>query len=200
MTSAEFLGDSRVQALADSLAERRGPLPARLATSEPGIYALWLTHTALDSLELKPGSRGIAYLGVGEGKGGLGRRFGEEWRPRHSGRSSPRRTLGALLTDELGLEPRPRPGAAHARNANYYTFGEEGEERLTEWLDQHADFAHLEVTPGALGFSGTLVGLEAALIQYCEPPLNLTKWANPSAPRIALARKASAERAKLMLP
>ena len=195
-----LLGDWRPQVLAGKLTAGRGTLPSQVHTSEQGVYALWITNEAFETLDLHPGMGGVAYVGVGEGRGGLGRRYAEEWRPKNSGRSSPRRTLGALLIDELGLEPRPRPGREHPRNAKYYVFGDSGEQALTEWLDRHASFAHVEVPAEALEPERTVGDAEAALIKYLQPPLNIDQWANPASQRLKQMRRAAAEKAARWSP
>lgn len=189
-------GEGFVEILVEKLLAGQAGPPTRLATVEQGVYALLLAPEVFGALDLEPGFGGVAYVGIGEGKGGLGRRYGEEWRPKNSGRSSPRRTLGSLLVSELNLQPRPRPGREHPRNAQYYVFAGDGEQILTDWLDRYAKFSYVEVPPTALDEEYSLSDVETALIQRLKPPLNLTKWDNPAASRLGRARKNAAQIAK----
>lgn len=182
-------------ALAAELWAGKRSLPKKLHTRERGVYALWLDENAFATLQLAPGRDGVAYVGIGDGGQGLAGRYAQEWRPKNSGRSSPRRTLGALLIDELVLVPRPRPGANHPRNAKYYVFGSEGERALTSWLDAHAEFAFVEIPDQELQEGESLAQVEQDLIQHLEPPINISKWRNPERTRLLQARKAAAEAA-----
>jgi hypothetical protein len=147
----------------------------------PGVYAVWATPAAWRTLSLPPGKGGVLYVGRGDPT--LRRRFREEWRPKTSGRSSPRRTLGALLKDRLELHPVPRRDVDPARGARYYCFAGEGEGRLTEWSEQNLLFAcHCTLAGGA-------DAVETELVQLVRPPLNLTKWPNPEARRLRELRK-----------
>jgi hypothetical protein len=171
--------EERAKALLDSAAD----LPSEVPTTQNGIYVLWLDAVAFTTLHLTPGLHNAGYAGVAQGSGGLRGRFSEEWSPKNSGRSSPRRTLGALLRTELDLHPRPRPGAATSRNADYYVFGDEGEARLSDWIASHGRFSYLpmgEENPGVV---------ETRLIAYLQPPLNIDKWANPVAEDLRSLRK-----------
>lgn len=134
----------RIDQLVKGLEAAKGPLPDSVASKQHGVYAIWLDDKAFRQLRLTPGKGGVAYAGVAGGTGGLAKRFREEWRPPHSGRSSPRRTLGALLGRRLKLKPRPRPGKG-GKNFKYFTFGEDGEAALSAWIDDHATFACVEV-------------------------------------------------------
>lgn len=177
-----------------ALDQARGPVPERPPTREKGVYAVWLDQEGWKQLRIQNGWYGIAYVGVAGGEGGLARRFSEEWRPKHSGRSSPRRTLGALLRRRLNLKPRPRPGTA-ARSHEYFVFGDEGEAALTDWIETHASFAYLEVDVDDLPGISRVEQLETLLIERMQPPLNLSKWRNPQKQRLAEARAAAAHAA-----
>jgi hypothetical protein len=182
--------------LAEQLIYSKGELPTPIEGTGQGLYALWLDEEAYELLNLKPGLDGIAYVGVGAGVGGIARRFEEEWRPVNSGRSTPRRTLGALLMDELGLQPRPRPTRTATPNPQSYSFAEAGEWDLTEWIEAHATFAYVEVPSEDLGDWESMLAVERALIEYVRPSLNINKWQNPARQRLKAARKAAARMAE----
>ena len=101
---------------------------------KPGVYVVF-SDTTVGSLPWDPVS-GPAY--VGKGEDGLRRRMRKE----HSGdtgRSTLRRTLGALLRTELDLKARPRPSKGPPKPIDYtnYTFEPDGDLRLSEWMAEH---------------------------------------------------------------
>jgi hypothetical protein len=184
-----------VEGVLRGLKASRGPLPERLSIRERGVYALWLDEQGFSQLGITPSGQDlIAYVGVAGGAGGLGARFRQEWRPANSGRSSPRRTIGALLRKRLKLTPRPRPGTA-ARSSEYFTFGEDGEGALTAWIEAHATFGYLVLRPEDLGTVLRAQDVETVLIQQLRPPLNISKWRNPQMEKIAVARGKAARKA-----
>lgn len=176
----------------EELLQARGPVPEWLDSTRRGVYVLWMDTLGFKQLGVRPGLGGTGYAGVAAGSGGLRKRFVEEWRPPNSGRSSPRRTIGALLRAQLDLVPCPRHDKDSERAARYYVFAGDGEERLTMWIDVHCEFAYLEETPVVDARQ-----LESDLIPYLGAPLNIRKWSNPIGPRLeelrhetaALARK-----------
>lgn len=160
----------------------RGAFPeAPDVPNEPGVYAVWFSEKAWTQLSISSSRQGLAYIGVGDPS--LRRRYREEWRPKNSGRSSPRRTLGAVLARDLALVPRPRPDRDSNRGARYYVFGTEGEARLTRWLEEHATFASYATEEAKAG------DVETDLILASSPPLNLTKWSNPLRQALRDARR-----------
>ena len=89
---------------------------------------------------------------------------------RHSGGSTLRRSLGALLLEELKLQPIRRD--CKLANADKYRFTRDGEERLTAWMTENLVAAQIEVKVD-------VQIVERTLIIELEPPLNLTGWKNP---------------------
>ena len=137
----------------------------------------------------------MAYVGMAEFSRGLRKRFGEEWRRKHSGRSSPRRTIGVLLWDELNLVPRPRPTKTAKLNPKQFCFEEDGELRLTNWLDPRAEFAYRVITQEELGRE-QLADLEGRLIRHLKPPINRGKWDNPIGAELGRLRNDAVEDAR----
>ena len=91
-----------------------------------------------------------------------------------------RRSLGALLTDELNLNARPRGTGTSKTNYTNYRFDEEGERRLSRWMREHLRVAvHAVSNPPEV---------EAELIAVAHPPLNLTGWPNPERAEIKRAQ------------
>ncbi len=152
---------------------------------EPGIYAIFATlPECLPGIVLPPS--GLLYLGQ---SGDLAER--NHFTMRHSGFSSPRRSLGALLKSPLRLNAEPRSSGRSERNYRNYRFAGGGEERLTAWMQRHLRCA---VYP----FSGDTEDLKKRLIKENEPPLNLTHWRNPQRTQIENLRKACRQEAKLI--
>lgn len=180
--------------LITQLVATKAPLPESVSTRAEGVYALWLDERGYRQLRLQPGVHRIAYVGVASSGGGLAKRYREEWRPKHSGRSSPRRTIGALLRRRLRLKPRPRPGSG-SQNYKYFTFGGDGEEALSNWIDEHASFGYVEVDVDALPGVYRVEDVETILIQRLRPPLNIRKWRNPEKQRLMGARRSARDAA-----
>jgi hypothetical protein len=154
-------------------------IPSR---DEPGVYALFLTsQTALPGLAVESD---VLYIGMTESSLKVRNHFNHS----QSGFSSPRRTLGALLKEQLNLTALPRSPGPSASNVKNYRFSDEGEKRLTRWMDSY-------LTYGLCPVNADVRGIEGRLIRELRPPLNLTKWRNPQASRLKALRKASSDEA-----
>lgn len=108
-------------------------------------------------------------------------------------RSTLRRTLGALLKQELGLRAYARGHGRVSMDFANYRFDEDGEENLTQWMN----------TKLCIGFSivvNNVIETEKRLIRYCEPVLNLTLWPNPHTKKIRALRRICADEARLNGP
>src|SRR4051794_2029897 len=117
------------------LASRCRPLEIKAAAA-PGIYALFLTEpTRLKDLTVGPD--GLLYIGM-TGKRLDGRNHFARTR---SAGSSPRRSLGALLEQELGLRAIPRGSGNSVADFEKYCFTPEGEAGLTNWMRAYLDYA-----------------------------------------------------------
>jgi hypothetical protein len=107
-----------------------------------------------------------------------------------SGFSTLRRSLGALLKDELKLTAQPRGPGSSEQNLRCYRFDDPGEQRLTDWMRRHLRIAvatHPAPAPEQV---------EAELIALAQPPLNLTGWPNPHAKELKALRKSCADAAR----
>jgi plasmid stability protein len=103
--------------------------------------------------------------------------------------STLRRTLGAILKQQLGIRAYARGRGLLDADFERYRFDEIGEEKLTNWMN-----ANLQI-----GFSIVVDDIdetESRLIRYCEPVLNLMRWSNPQAERIKALRKICAYEAR----
>lgn len=108
----------------------------------------------------------------------------------HSGFSTLRRSLGAVLKETLSLIAEPRAPGPSASNLRNFRFDEAGEQRLTGWMKAHLLYVHLPVREHPRS-------IESDMILGLEPPLNLTGWKNPQAAWIRNLRAQCAEEARL---
>lgn len=152
---------------------------------EPGIYHIY-SDCPIGWLNWSPSS-GPTY--IGQAADGLRRRI-EKVHAGDTGRSTLRRTLGALLKEQLGLDARPRPSKDEPKAVNFtnYVFELGGDERLTTWMTEHLSVSFLVCLDTK--------GPKDASIAEHEPPLNITGWQNPFAPEIRAARSACAREAR----
>ena len=140
-------------------------LPAK---PEPGVYALFLTPRGALPGIAEPGS-GALYI---RSSSNLAQReFDTHFAAGETGFSTVRRSLGALLRDELSLKPGPRGTGTSKTNYTNYRFDEEGERRLTDWMREHLRVAVVATSSPP--------EVEAELIAVAHPLLNLTGWPNP---------------------
>lgn len=153
-----------------------------------GVYAYCLRMAdALPSITTS--ESGILYVGMTED--GLDAR--NHVNHAHSGFSTFRRSLGAILKAELDLRALPRSSGKSKSNVRCYRFDERGEAALTSWMQSNLLIAQAEV-------EGDVAACEHELITLLQPPLNLKGWANPQAPRVKALRAAcmrEAEQAQL---
>ena len=133
----------------------------------PGVYAYHLIPPArLKQIEVEH-SRPL-YIGR---TANLAER--NHFEHKTSGFSTLRRSLGALLKDELKLQAIPRDSGKKV----YYKFTPRGEKRLTEWMKKNLRYS-FEVV------DGDVRARESELIEARKPPLNLLGWPNPQSKKI----------------
>jgi hypothetical protein len=149
-----------------------------------GVYACFLAAPgALAGLSVEPS--GLIYLGRTSNL-----EVRNNFAHRDSGFSTLRRSLGALLKEELRLQAIPRGDVPLRNNWRYYRFREEDEQRLTDWM-----IAHL--TYGFAIVGDDIKTVEQALIAELRPPLNLTGWpTNPQEPYLRKLRDACRDEAR----
>jgi hypothetical protein len=155
----------------------RSVAPSKLTPPKgSGVYAYYTRHA--DCLpQLASGPNGIIYVGMTEQ--GLDAR--NHVTHSHSGFSTFRRSLGALLKDDLDLCARPRSSGASISNTRCYRFDEAGEKPLSEWMEANLLCAQIEAET-------EVASIEGYLIQTLEPPLNLQGWRNPQAAAVKVLR------------
>jgi GIY-YIG catalytic domain len=148
----------------------------------PGVYALFISdQTALPGLAVESE---VLYVGMTESSLELRNHFSHS----HSGFSSPRRSLGALLKGRWSLQAVPRAPGASRTNVRNYRFSDEGEQRLAAWMDTH-------LTYGFCPVEADVREIESRLIKELKPPLNLTGWRNPQAGQLRALRRVCCDEA-----
>lgn len=164
----------------------------------PGLYAVWADEAATQQLGI--GSHGhTAPLYVGKAERSMRDRdlrahFGVDDAKVRTGSSTLRRSLSALLSDQLELRPVPR-GETASNASNGFSLHPEDEGRLSEWMQEW-----LELTtwafPVALGTR--LANVESRVIRHWDPPLNIVH-APTSRKSLRAARTAMRERARHLM-
>ena len=109
-----------------------------------------------------------------------------------SGTSTVRRTLGALLKEELGLTAQPGSFDAGGKSVSSFRFSPSCEARLSDWIRASLLVSRLPV-------SGDISSVESLLVRHFGPPLNITNWNNPQRSHIMNMRRICAEEALLGL-
>jgi hypothetical protein len=149
-----------------------------------GIYAIFAKHRdCLPGIDVP--ETGVVYVGMTEDS--LASR--NHFLAQNSGFHSPRRSLGAILKQELGLEAVPRSPGPSTKNYDCYSFYGDGDQRLSTWMSQNLDYAVVEL-------NSDLRNIEKAVISEMKPPLNLTGWPNPQKRHIMDLRSACKAEAK----
>jgi hypothetical protein len=152
-----------VDELARKLSRRKGRSAANRPIST-GIYALFANkRNILRAIHL--GRTGLLYIGMTADPAGERNHFAHA----HSGFSSPRRTLGALLKDVLNLRAIPRSRGPSRTNWSNYRFSDAGEAALTRWMRQNLSMSHVRMAAS----KAAIKTVEKRLIARLKPPLNL---------------------------
>jgi hypothetical protein len=158
------------------------------APAAPGVYAYFLRGFDLPGIS-NPGD-GPIYIGLSSNL--AQREFDTHFAEGQTGFSTLRRSIGAILKEELGLRARPRGTGASETNFRNYRFDNEGERRLSEWM-RRSLLVGVQAVPEPKA-------LEDELITVARPPLNLKGWANPEAAGIKALRKACVNEARRQHP
>ena len=151
----------------------------------PGVYAFYIKNAA-SILPFMPGTDGLIYIGNATDLAKRGKR--NHLRTGASGRSTLRKTLGAILKSSLSLTAVPRGSGASDQDFTNYKFSDEGEVRLTEWMNDNLEIGCYHVDDPKT--------VEDALIAELKPVLNLIEWKNPRAREIKLMRKLCSDEAR----
>ncbi|MDN5804900.1 MAG: hypothetical protein L0H26_10015 [Microlunatus sp.] len=179
------------RALADLAAARYPRAEAvHVVPKAAGLYAVYGDGQAWSDLDLSPAFEGQP-LYVGKAERTLnGRDVRTHFATGKTGSSTVRRSLAALLVDQLDLVAVPRNPARPDDSANY-ALDQAGDERLSRWMDERLVLATWTKPVGL-----DLGEVETAVLRRLLPPLNLAKVGQPRARlRGARANMAAASRA-----
>lgn len=178
--------DICITRILEHLAKERTSPTKLSAPNRAGVYALFALTPKIDACQIYSSGETI-YIGKSDN---LAKRpLCDHFISGRTGQSSPRRSLGAILKEELILEAIPRNEGKSEQDFRCYCFEDKGEQRLTDWMKKN-----IEV--GVYEFHGDVKKLEDGLILKAKPILNLTKWPNPQASKIKQLRKRCVEEAK----
>ena len=162
--------------IAKLLAQPRQEWPRADIPASTGIYAIFLKESPPNKIPsdlndcLQGRMKGDRLIYIGKAEDGLKTRLGKHFAGKNRGRSTFRKSLGALLKAELKLV------ATHTgRSPSNYFFAGEGECCLNRWIRESLEFSYYECD-SADRFD--LETVEVAVICRCQPPLNLD--CNPS--------------------
>lgn len=166
---------------------------AEFVARKAGLYAFYGDGRAWSELQLAPAFDGQPlYVGKAE-KSLNGRDVGTHFATGKTGSSTVRRSLAALLSDELDLVPVPRNLAKPDGSANF-AIDEAGDARLSAWME-HRLFLATWVKPDGV----FLDDVETAVVRRLRPPLNLDKVGEPRE-RLRKSRKRMADIARAWQP
>lgn len=168
--------------------------------ARPGLYAFHASAATWRQLGLgsPPDARPL-YVGKAENTlasrdiaGHFG--FAERGVQSPTGSSTLRRSLAALLATEHGYRGVPRNLAKPGHFANYGLF-EAHDSDLSAWMRRRL---RLCVWPHDV--AGDLDGIETAVLEQLEPPLNLSKVITPWRDQVKAARALLAAEARVWAP
>lgn len=161
----------------------------QLVPKNPGLYAFYGDDPAWAQLGLSPAFEGQP-LYVGKAERSLnGRDVGTHFAAGKTGSSTVRRSLAALLVDELALVSVPRNLAKPDGSANF-GLDAVSERSLSTWMAQRLSLATWSKPEDAI-----LDVIETAVVRRLRPPLNLDKVGEPRT-RLREARRRMADTAR----
>lgn len=160
-----------------------------LAPRMPGLYAFYGDETGWKQLSLTPAfDDQPLYVGKAE-KSLNGRDVATHFAVGKTGSSTVRRSLAALLVDDLNLVAVPRNLTKPDGSANF-SLEPGSDQRLSEWMDSRLKLATWVKPDGV-----ELNQIETVVLRQLQPPLNLDKVGQPRE-RLRLARKRMADSAR----
>jgi len=187
-----------VDQIIDELSRSRRPLDrARVdLPSVPGLYALFLSNSG--SLPPFGGPTDLIYIGKSESSLQV-RDFRQHFETGKTGHSTVRRSIGAILRRDLGLQAVPRKPDATKRELTHYKFRLEDEGRLSAWMRQNLDIGFVALR---LSKKEEIRELERLALRAMMPPLNIDGTSarrNPCAKLLKALRAECMEEAALVV-
>lgn len=170
----------------------------RKFSDKPGIYAFFFTGKVFPLADYIAQKEEIIYIGKTESSQ-ASRDEKTHFSSGKTGSSTVRRSLGALLKNELLLIPVPRDDKDFdAGRKSFFMFDEPSEEKLTKWMKDNLalSFYEFDELPAEINI------LESELIAEAKPLLNIDSKnpENPYSQAIKAARKICAEEANQIAP
>jgi len=150
-----------------------------------GVYG-WFVRWPLQLGSLSVGPETPIYIGRSTNL--AARKNAAHLNPGATGRSTLRRSLGALLKDELRLEAKPRGQGNRSSDYTNFRFQEDGEEQLTRWMRENLQVGTCRADDP--------VAAEDELLSLIAPPLNLRGCANVHRTAVMSARRVCADEAR----
>ena len=152
-------------------------------SEKPGIYAFFYEGTTKTIETIPFLANAPMYVGKTESSQ-QSRDANTHFCSGKTGSSTVRRSLGAILRQELSLTPTPRNQTDYKnRRFSHFKFDVPSEQLLTEWMKNHVSISFVEFT----GSFNELDSLETEIIQKLIPPINIDK--NPMNPHSAALRR-----------
>jgi|SRR5690606_17719310 len=155
--------------------------------TNPGIYAFMLNTDA--DLGLFGAAKDVIYVGIA--KESLKKRdLNSHFNSNSTGRSTLRRSIGAILKNEFQLTAYSRNGTDEKIEITNYIFNKEGEERLTNWMKTNLTIGYWE-DHSKIPYN-ELRKLEESIIIKLRPSLDLdntTKKLNKLAHKLTQLRQ-----------
>lgn len=157
---------------------------------EPGLYGIFITNPenipeGLDFLKIE--SDKPVYIGKSTN---LNNRRNFHFRNGRTGESTLRRSIGALLKDELKLVAIPGRKNRNDSDFKHHKFKDSGEKGLTAWMTENLEIGYCCI------HEEELKNIEEKMIEEIRPVLNLQGWENPYSGMIMDARKRCADEAR----
>lgn len=146
-------------------------------SEKPGIYALFFCGEKFPYSGYKPGYNEIIYIGKTE-KSQKSRNLNTHFEDGKTGSSTIRRSIGALLREEMNLIPIPRNKIDVKKGRiTYFKFDTTSEVNLTKWMKGNLGLAFYEYPKS----KSEIDVLESELIAISIPILNIDRK-NPKNP------------------
>lgn len=168
------------------LATTRTSIEKLDAPSKPGVYAVFVREDAsLISKDVR--LEGMIYIGS---SGNLAQReYDTDCCSGKTGFSTLRRSIGAILKEQLQLKAIPRGRSSSPSNYRNYQFRSRDEQSLTRWMNNNLEIAICPI-------DGNYKIVKADLISELNPVLCLKGWNNPYSKILRKLRKICADESR----